>query len=97
MSLEGAIAKVESGKSTLVVRTPAPQPAQGQAPPPAQGQAPPPQPPQGSGKEMSLTVKKDATITLDGKKVNLIELRPGQKVKVTYEGTTAGSIEAKTK
>jgi len=89
MILEGAITKVEGGKSTLVVRTPAPQPTQ--------GQAPPPQPPQGGGKEMTLMVKKEATITLDGKKVNLVELTPGQKVKVTYEGTTASSVEAKTK
>ena len=91
MILEGTIAKLEAVKSAITVRT---VPVAPQAAP---GQAPPPQPAGGGVKETALTVKREATITLDGKKVNLLELRAGQKAKVTYEGTTASSIQAWTK
>src|SRR2546428_11907383 len=72
MILEGTITTVEGGKSSITVK---PLPTAPQTTP---GKAPPAQPAVGSPtKEMALTVKKDATITLDGKKVGIWGLKSG--------------------
>jgi hypothetical protein len=90
MIYEGYVTKVETSKSTLTVKSPATVPTEpavpGQASPTQPGQAPQPSAP--FGKEITLSLKKEVPITLDGKKVALSELKPGQKVKVNYEATT---------
>ncbi len=46
-------------------------------------------------KDVTVTVNKDAKITLDGKKSKLTDLKEGQSVKVTHEDTKASEVEAK--
>lgn len=46
-------------------------------------------------KDVTVTVNKDAKITLDGKPAKLTDLKEGQTVKVTHESAKASVVEAK--
>jgi biopolymer transport protein ExbD len=46
-------------------------------------------------KDVTVTVNKDAKITLDGKTAKLADLKEGQTVKVTHEVNKASEVEAK--
>ncbi|HXG09666.1 MAG TPA: hypothetical protein VNK04_07745 [Gemmataceae bacterium] len=46
-------------------------------------------------KDVTVTVNKDAKITLDGKKAKLADLKEGQTVKVTHEDNKASELEVK--
>jgi biopolymer transport protein ExbD len=46
-------------------------------------------------KDVTVTVIKDAKITLDGKEAKLADLKEGQSVKVTHEDNKASAVEAK--
>jgi len=47
------------------------------------------------GKDVAVTVEKDAKITLDGKAAKLSDLKAGQSVTVTHEGGKASAVAAK--
>jgi len=46
-------------------------------------------------KDVTVTVNKDAKLTLDGKAAKFADLKEGQKVKVTHEANKASEVEAK--
>ncbi len=46
-------------------------------------------------KEVTVTVNKDAKVTLDGKDAKLTDLKEGQTVKITHEDNKASAVEAK--
>lgn len=47
------------------------------------------------GKDVTVSVNKDAKITLDGKAAKLSDLKAGQHVTVTHEANKASAISAK--
>ena len=46
-------------------------------------------------KDVTVTVNKDAKITLDGKEAKFADLKEGQTVKVTEEDAKASAVDAK--
>jgi biopolymer transport protein ExbD len=48
-------------------------------------------------KDTTVTLNKDAKITLDGKEAKIADLAAGQTVTVTHDDTKASKVEAKTK
>jgi hypothetical protein len=46
-------------------------------------------------KEVTVTVNKDAKVTLDGKAAKLSDLKEGQTAKITHEDNKASAVEAK--
>ncbi len=46
-------------------------------------------------KDVTVTVNKDAKITLDGKAAKFADLKEGQTVKVTHEDNKASEVESK--